>query len=69
MDRSIPVSNKLLSQLWTAQNHNLHMLKLKQMRPTINVRGFEPKQYMHLQQRRKKEQLAEGNIRIERISR
>ena len=62
MDRRIPVSNKLLSQLWAVQSHQLHLLKLRQIKPTINLRGKEPKQYKHLLQRKKKEQLAEGTL-------
>ncbi len=63
MDRGIPTPNKLLSQLWTSQSQNLHLQRLRQVKPTINLRGMQPQNYRHLHQRKKKEQLAEGTLR------
>jgi hypothetical protein len=61
MDRGIPVSNKLLSNLWAMQAQNQHVKRVQQMKSSINFRRLEPKEYNHLQRKRKKEQLWEGS--------
>ncbi len=61
MNRGIPTPNKLLGQLWAVQSQNLHLQRLHQAKSTINLRSMQPQEFVHLRQRRKKRQLAEGS--------
>jgi len=38
----------------------LHKQKLRIVKPTLKLRGTEPKKYFHLQNRKKKELIEEG---------
>ena len=51
MFRSIPVSNKKLSKIWSEKNLNIHMSKLRAIKSRIDFRS--PSQFSHLKYKAK----------------
>lgn len=60
MYRAIPTSNKLLQKKWADKEREIHLAKLKDIRPTVEIR--EPSQYRHLKKKLKKTQMLEGKF-------
>lgn len=58
MYRAIPCGNKLLSKKWSDKEREIHMNKLKGIKPTVEIR--EPAQFRHLKKKLKKTQMLEG---------
>jgi ribosomal protein S4 len=58
MYRAIPTSNKLLQKKWADKEREIHLAKLKEIRPTVEIR--EPSQFRHLKKKLKKTQMLEG---------
>ena len=59
MYRAVPVGNKLLSQVWQDYDQQIHVRKLREMRPTINTTNSNLA-FSHLKKKSKKEQMLEG---------
>lgn len=58
MYRAIPTSNKLLQKRWADKEREIHINKLRDIKPTVEIR--EPSQYKHLKKKLKKTQMLEG---------
>lgn len=58
MYRAIPVGSKLLQRKWDQQNRDIHIGKLREAKPSVDVR--EPAQFKHIKKKLKKNQLLEG---------
>ena len=58
MYRAIPTSNKLLQKKWADKEREIHLAKLKEIKPTVEIR--EPSQFRHLKKKLKKTQMLEG---------
>jgi hypothetical protein len=58
MYRAIPVGSKLLQRKWDQQNRDIHISKLREAKPSVDVR--EPAQFKHIKKKLKKNQLLEG---------
>ncbi len=58
MYRAIPVGSKLLQRKWDQRERDMHQQKLKEARPSIDVR--EPTQFRHIKKKLKKNQMMEG---------
>ncbi len=68
MDRSIPVSNKLIVQRINERNRQIHLNKLNEVKPSINRQP--PPSFNHLKSNKKKNQLYEAKLtEIERENR
>jgi hypothetical protein len=52
MYRAIPTSNKLLQKKWADKERDIHLSKLREIKPTVEIR--EPSQYKHLKKKLKK---------------
>lgn len=52
MYRSQPKASKLLSKKWRDQEHAIHMEKLRNIKPTVNLSA--PAQFRHLKTKPKK---------------
>lgn len=59
MNKGLPAPNKYLSKKWRQQDHELHMKKLKEMKPSLNLNPPAP--LTHLKSKAKKDQQLEGN--------
>jgi hypothetical protein len=61
MYRAIPTGNKLLAQKWADRDQEIHLRKLREMKPSVVT--FQMKKHRnHLNKKAKKEQLLEGHI-------
>lgn len=58
MHRAIPQGSKLLSKKWAQQEQEIHKKKLRDIRPTVEIR--EPPKFKHLKKKLKKTQMLEG---------
>jgi hypothetical protein len=58
MYRAIPVGSKLLQRKWDQKERELHLSKLREAKPSIDVR--EPTQFRHIKKKLKKNQMQEG---------
>jgi len=68
MYRGLPSGNKILTKKWQEKERRLHLQKLKEVKPTIDLR--KPKNFKHLKSRAKKEQMLEDRYtEIERENR
>lgn len=68
MYRGLPSGNKILTRKWQEKERQIHMRKLRNIKPTINMR--KPKAFKHLKSRAKKEQMLEDRYtEIERENR
>ncbi|CDW81952.1 UNKNOWN [Stylonychia lemnae] len=68
MYRAIPTSNKLLQKKWADKEREIHLSKLREIKPTVEIR--EPSQYKHLKKKLKKTQMLEDRYtEIERENR
>jgi len=68
MHRAIPVSNRFLSKKWEERNQEVHMEKLRSMRPTVDANS--PPVFAHTVKKAKREQLLEERYtEIERENR
>jgi hypothetical protein len=52
MNRSIPISNKLLSRKWADKDKEIHHKKLKEAKSSIDLRS--PTSFRHLVKKAKK---------------
>jgi hypothetical protein len=52
MYRAIPVGSKLLQRKWDQQNRDIHIGKLREAKPSVDVR--EPAQFKHIKKKLKK---------------
>ena len=57
-DPVVPSSNKLVSARWEDKCREIHLQKLKNMKPAID--NVPPKEYPHLTNNKKRMQLQEG---------
>jgi hypothetical protein len=64
MHRAIPKGNKLLHKKWADKEKEIHLAKLKEIRPTVEI--SEPYKPRHITKKLKKTQMQEGinNITI-----
>lgn len=68
MYRGLPSGNKILTRKWQEKERKIHMNKLRNVKPTIDIR--KPKNFKHLKSRAKKEQMLEDRYtEIERENR
>jgi len=68
MYRGLPSGNKILTKKWQEKERQIHMRKLRNVKPTINLK--KPKAFKHLKSRAKKEQMLEDRYtEIERENR
>ena len=68
MYRGLPSGNKILSKKWQEKERRIHLKKLRNVKPTIDIR--RPKHFKHLKSRAKKEQMLEDRYtEIERENR
>ena len=58
MYRAQPKASKLLSAKWQEKEHQIHLKKLKDIKPAIKVSA--PTQFSHLKSKPKKNQMLEG---------
>jgi ribosomal protein S4 len=58
MYRQIPVGSKLLQKKWEQKEREMHLSKLKEAKPSVDVR--EPTQFRHIKKKLKKNQILEG---------
>ena len=58
MYRAIPTANKLLSNKWTNQQHDIHLKNLSKVKGSVDMR--EPPKFGHLKKKMKKTQMMEG---------
>jgi ribosomal protein S4 len=56
------VGSKLLQRKWDQQNRDIHIGKLREAKPSVDVR--EPAQFKHIKKKLKKNQLLEGTLEI-----
>ena len=61
-DPVVPSSNKLVSARWEDKCREIHLQKLKNMKPAID--NVPPKEYPHLTNNKKRMQLQEGAHRL-----
>ncbi len=54
----MPTGNKLLSKKWKEKEREIHQSKLREIKPTLDIR--EPAQFSHLQKKQKRTQMLEG---------
>lgn len=59
-DPVVPSSNKLVSARWEDKCREIHLQKLKNMKPAID--NVPPKEYPHLTNNKKRMQLQEGTL-------
>ena len=59
-DPVVPSSNKLVSARWEDKCREIHLQKLKNMKPAID--NVPPKEYPHLTNNKKRMQLQEGAL-------
>lgn len=52
MYRAIPTSSKLLTKKWADKEKEIHKNKLKEIKPTVEIR--EPAKFRHLKKKLKK---------------
>ena len=52
------MGSKLLQRKWDQQNRDIHISKLREAKPSVDVR--EPAQFKHIKKKLKKNQLLEG---------
>lgn len=68
MYRGLPSGNKILTKKWQEKERRIHMQKLRNVKPTIDLK--KPKNFKHLKSRAKKEQMLEDRYtEIERENR
>ena len=68
MNRGLPIGNKLLTKKWQEKDREIHLRKLRDIKPQINLSG--PTKFKHLNKKAKKEQLLEDRYtEIERENR
>jgi E3 ubiquitin-protein ligase TRIP12 len=68
MYRGLPSGNKILTKKWQEKERRIHMQKLRNVKPTIDLK--KPKKFTHLKSRAKKEQMLEDRYtEIERENR
>jgi ribosomal protein S4 len=60
MYRQIPVGSKLLQKKWEQKEREMHLSKLKEAKPSVDVR--EPTQFRHIKKKLKKNQILEGKL-------
>ena len=58
MYRAIPVGSKLLQRKWDQKEREMHLSKLREAKPSVDVR--EPTQFRHIKKKLKKNQILEG---------
>ncbi len=58
MYRAIPASNKLLQKKWSTKDQEIHLTKLKEIRPSVEI--SEPTKFRHIKKKLKKTQMQEG---------
>lgn len=58
MYRAIPSANKILSNKWQKNEHQIHMQNLQKIKGTVDMK--EPPQFKHLKKKMKKTQMLEG---------
>ena len=66
MYRAIPSSNKLLQKKWSSKEQEIHLAKLREIKPSVDVNM--PTQFRHIKKKLKKNQMQEGNFFIPKIS-
>lgn len=68
MYRAIPSANKILSNKWQKNEHQIHMQNLQRIKGTVDMK--EPPQFKHLKKKMKKTQMLEERYtEIERENR
>jgi len=54
------VGSKLLQKKWEQKEREMHLSKLKEAKPSVDVR--EPTQFRHIKKKLKKNQILEGKL-------
>jgi ribosomal protein S4 len=66
MYRAIPTNNKLLQKKWAQKEREIHLNKLKEIKPQVEIR--EPTTFKHLKKKLKKTQMLEGKVLPPRLN-
>ena len=59
MNKAPPVGSKLLSSLWMQWEQKIHRDRIRKAKPTVDI--SEPLKFRHIEKKKKKEQMLEGN--------